>query len=32
MRGSAMSKPGNITRFTTTPDGADEFASILENV
>ena len=25
-----MSKPGNVIRFTTTPDGADEFAAILE--
>jgi quinol monooxygenase YgiN len=25
-----MSKPGNVIRFTTTPDGADEFAGILE--
>ena len=24
-----MSKPGNVIRFTTTPEGADEFASIL---
>jgi quinol monooxygenase YgiN len=25
-----MSKPGNVIHFTTTPDGADEFAGILE--
>ncbi len=25
-----MSKPGNVIRFTTTPEGADEFADILE--
>jgi len=25
-----MSKPGNVIRFTTTPEGADEFANILD--
>jgi len=24
-----MTKPGNVIRFTTTPEGADEFANIL---
>ena len=27
-----MSQPGTVIRFTTTPEGADEFANILDRV